>query len=188
MECVLPVLLFLFLAAWVIKDPKPRMLWSSTHPSGELHPPKYSGDAGYDLSISEPATLLPHTLIRVPCGIRVALPDGVSSLVIPRSSSVKEEILVFSTLIDSGYRGPLFVFCYNLSNSAIHLETGMRIAQLLPIRNIPMNTRQVDEGLALHVLGFDHPILIRVQDLRASSVLLGVSAPPGVVVRRFDAE
>jgi dUTP pyrophosphatase len=133
------------------KKPK-RVLWTATKDPGSwnlgyLHAPKYEGDAGYDLAISDPTTLEPNKLTRVPCGIRIALPDGVSTLVVPRSSSVTQGILVFSTLIDSGYRGPLFVFCYNLSSEYIHLNAGMRIAQLLPVPNIPMPIQEVEEEL-----------------------------------------
>lgn len=145
--CLLLVITYLaILSAPTRKDrPKKSLLWAGTQAGGQLHPPKYAGDAGYDLSITEPAVLPPGELVRVPCGIRVALPDGVSALVIPRSSTAASCILVFNTLIDSGYRGPLFVFCYNLTKAPIQLAAGDRIAQLLPILNTDLVPQVVSE-------------------------------------------
>jgi dUTP pyrophosphatase len=117
---------------------KKDVTWYKTDPTreGGLLPPSYEHDAGFDLIVSEALVLGPKEPGNVACGCRIALPEGVSAVVIPRSSTARRNLLVYSTLIDSGYRGDLFVFVFNLSNTTIIIQPGDRIAQLLPILTI----------------------------------------------------
>jgi dUTPase len=74
----------------------------------------------------------------VACGIKIALPEGVIAIPITRSSAVKRGIMVFTTLIDTGYRGPIFVFATTTGSEEIDLQIGDSIAQLLPLGNMSM--------------------------------------------------
>jgi dUTP pyrophosphatase len=131
------------LSKLVKKPTRPPLMWAETHERGRVHQPKYVGDAGFDLEVAEGVVIPPKTAASVPAGVRIALPDGVSALVLPRSSTARGGLLVFSTLIDSGYRGPMYVLCYNLSEQEIQVERGMRIAQLMPVRHVPLSVCQV---------------------------------------------
>lgn len=70
----------------------------------------------------------------IPTGIKIALPEGYLALVLPRSGlAAKEGISVLNTpgLIDSDYRGEIFVNLINFSKKPFLGKRGMRIAQLL---------------------------------------------------------
>lgn len=124
----------------IVTNGNKQIVWTKNHPDpespGGMLPPSYMHDAGFDLVVSEALSLRPKEPGNVACGFRMALPEGVSAVVIPRSSTARRNILVYSTLIDSGYRGDLFVFVFNLSDERIEIEPGDRIAQLLPILTV----------------------------------------------------
>jgi dUTP pyrophosphatase len=98
--------------------------------------PKYAtdGDAGMDLTASEPAVIFPHSRGIVSTGIAVAIPKGYVGLIHPRSGlAAKSGITVLNTpgTIDSGYRGELKVILLNTSDLKFRIEVGDRIAQLV---------------------------------------------------------
>ncbi|MCI9128791.1 MAG: dUTP diphosphatase [Eggerthellaceae bacterium] len=101
--------------------------------------PAYSreGDAGMDLKAAADACIEPGQRAVVPCGIKVAIPDGFAGLVIPRSGlAAKHGITVLNApgLIDSNYRGEICAILMNTdANSAFSIRKGDRIAQLLVI-------------------------------------------------------
>ena len=73
----------------------------------------------------------------VPCGFKIALPDGWAGLILPRSGiSLKRGITVVNTpgLIDSGYRGEIKVPLISFSKERQEFSRGDRIAQFLAIR------------------------------------------------------
>lgn len=106
---------------------------------GAVVPAKaHDGDAGYDLSSAESATLAPGERDLVGTGVAVAIPDGYAGLVLPRSGlAVRNGISLVNApgLIDSGYRGEIRVPLINHDrHEAFEVEPGMRIAQLLLVR------------------------------------------------------
>ena len=108
---------------------------------GELRPAAYPGDAGFDMVVSEDAEITPHRITKVKCGICVAVPEGYAAMPIARSSAVLRGILVMPTLIDSGYRGPLFIFAIlldHIGSGIVVVKKGERIAQLLLMPNMAM--------------------------------------------------
>lgn len=104
--------------------------------TGEFQPQRnYDGDAGFDLVVSERTHIPYGGFADVPCGISVELPPGVWALITGRSSTLrKRRLLVTTSVIDNGYRGPLFCGCQNLGEGSAWVEVGERIAQLVPIR------------------------------------------------------
>lgn len=95
----------------------------------------YTGDAGFDLVVSED-TFVPMGEFRdVPLGISVELPEGVWAMLTGRSSTLRRRgLLVTMGIIDNGYRGPLYAGCQNVSQAAQRVLRGERIAQLIPYR------------------------------------------------------
>ncbi|MCL1593957.1 MAG: dUTP diphosphatase [Actinomycetia bacterium] len=108
----------------------------------------HPGDAGADLTASEPVTLEPGERALVPTGLAIAIPTGFAGFVLPRSGlAVKSGITVINApgLIDSGYRGELRVGLVNLGNSAFTISSGDRIAQLVIMAVLAPEFIEVDD-------------------------------------------
>lgn len=105
-------------------------------PSDNISVPKYEGDAGFDLASSEDVHIGPHQLVNVPIGINIELPLGVVALVVGRSSMTFQGMQCMGTIIDTGYRGPLFVAVYNLLHLEAKIPKGTRVAQLVLLENL----------------------------------------------------
>lgn len=92
----------------------------------------YPADAGWDLFTSSQKTIPPQTRVDVPTGIEAALPRAFWGHILPRSSTLRKHGLqVVTAVIDSGYRGELFVQVYNPTNKDVVVEIGTRLAQLI---------------------------------------------------------
>lgn len=95
-------------------------------------PQVYSGDAGYDLKVSQHVTIEPHEFVDVPTGLQIALPEGYWGMITGRSSTIRKYGLHVPTgVIDNGWRGDLFVGAYNLGPDTVRLYAGDRIGQLI---------------------------------------------------------
>jgi dUTP pyrophosphatase len=95
--------------------------------------------AGLDLlaAIDAPVILQPLGRALVPTGIKIALPAGFEAQVRPRSGlALKQGVTVLNApgTIDADYRGEVGVILINLSDAAVTLQRGDRIAQLLLAR------------------------------------------------------
>jgi dUTP pyrophosphatase len=100
--------------------------------------PSYSTphSAGMDLraNISNSILLNPFERKLIPTGLYIELPVGFEAQVRPRSGlALKKGISVLNTpgTIDADYRGEVGVILVNLSNTAVTIEDGDRIAQLI---------------------------------------------------------
>ena len=100
--------------------------------------PEYAtpGSAGMDLkaNIDEPLVLKPFERQIVPTGLFIALPDGYSADIQPRSGlAAKYGVTVANSpgLCDPDYRGEIKVILINLSNENFVVNPGERIAQLV---------------------------------------------------------
>lgn len=110
--------------------------------------PARPGDAGVDLTATESAKLEPGERRLVSTGVAVAIPAGYAGFVQPRSGmAVKKGLGVLNSpgLIDSGYRGELKVIVINLSQDAVALERGDRIAQLVIVPVPAVSYEEVDQ-------------------------------------------
>lgn len=105
--------------------------WSEVG-SGARRPNKaHYNDAGWDLYVSEDKTVPVGSRAAIATNIAIAVPDGYAGLLLGRSSSNGLGLFVLPSLIDPGYRGPVFVSCINLSNVEIRVRWRDRIAQLV---------------------------------------------------------
>lgn len=103
---------------------------------GSIEAPSYPGDAGFNLIISKGCQMRSFIPVQLPCNIAIAIPDGYFGIPIARSSAAKKGILVFSTIIDSGYRGPLFIFAVLMTvDNPLSIAAGTSIAQLVLYKN-----------------------------------------------------
>lgn len=107
-------------------------------------------DLGYDLFALETAVLEPRKTIRVRTGIAVearhsetGAPLGL--LVRDRSSMAARGVTTTGGVIDAGYRGEILVLMTNLGESAIEINAGEKIAQMIPVPVLTGTVQQVDE-------------------------------------------
>ena len=102
--------------------------------------------AGYDLSVclTEPLDLPAGQRVLVPTGIALALPKNTVGLVFGRSGlGTKHGISPSNAVgvIDSDYRGEVFVPLSNHSQTDYRIELGERIAQLVIV---PIETPEIE--------------------------------------------
>lgn len=115
--------------------------------------------AGLDLKafLDQPITLHPLERKIIGTGLKIALPEGFEAQVRPRSGlAAKHGITVLNApgTIDADYRGEIGVILVNLSNEAVEIAPGERIAQLVVAqytqvdwqRVISLNTTDRGEG------------------------------------------
>lgn len=96
--------------------------------------------AGMDLraNIDEPITLGPLERALIPTGLFIALPSGFEAQVRPRSGlAAKQGVTVLNSpgTVDADYRGEIKVILVNLSNEAVSIQDGDRVAQLVIARH-----------------------------------------------------
>ena len=71
-----------------------------------------------------------HTAV-IPLGFGLELPDGFMGLIYTRSGMARRGLTCEMPPIDAGYRGEIHVVITNHSGSAVKLERGDRIGQLV---------------------------------------------------------
>ncbi len=107
-----------------------------------------AGASGYDVASAEAAfTLQPMERRLVRTGLALAIPPGFEAQVRPRSGlALKHGLTLPNTpaTIDSDYRGELMVAMINLGTSAVTVERGTRIAQLVFQRVAVVELETVD--------------------------------------------
>jgi dUTP pyrophosphatase len=95
-------------------------------------------DLGYDLFALEGAVLAPRATVKVRTGISVEARQPQSGeplglLVRDRSSMASRGIATTAGVIDAGYRGEILILMTNLTDAAVELKAGEKIAQMIPI-------------------------------------------------------
>lgn len=93
---------------------------------------EYDNDSGFDLYATEAISMGPHSRRLMPCGIKVAVPDGYELQVRSRSGkALKEGLIVLNNpgTIDAGYRGEVGAILYNASPSTKKVTIGEKVAQ-----------------------------------------------------------
>lgn len=92
----------------------------------------YEDDAGWDLVTSRDTTVGPTATVDVPCGIAVQLPSWAYGRITGRSSTMRRRgLLVGEGIIDTGFRGELFVQVTNLGGVEKVIKAGDRVGQFI---------------------------------------------------------
>ncbi len=107
------------------------------HPKAVAPRRMTGGAAGHDLAAclgDEVREIRPLGRMRVPTGLRIAIPRGFEGQVRPRSGwadSAGITVLNAPGTIDADYRGELIVLLVNLGAEPVSIRHGDRIAQLV---------------------------------------------------------
>jgi dUTP pyrophosphatase len=110
-----------------------RIINKSTNP---LPGYETTGASGMDVRahLLQPMVLEAGKRCLVPTGLYVEMPEGIECQVRPRSGlALKKGLTVLNTpgTIDADYRGEIGVILINLSDEAVTIEPGERVAQLV---------------------------------------------------------
>lgn len=92
--------------------------------------------SGYDLhaAVTEPVTLPPMGRALIPCGFRIAIPDGWEIQVRPRSGLAwRHGVTLINSpgTIDADYRGEVMVPLVNFGGEPFVVRRGERVAQMV---------------------------------------------------------
>jgi len=110
-----------------------------------------STDACMDLKVKVDegkSIIAPYTSKRFSTGIKVQIPEDYVMLIFPRSSiGFKLHCMLSNTtgIIDAGYRDEILLSLYNFGDSAVEIEDGQRIAQMMIIPRPKLNLVQVKD-------------------------------------------
>lgn len=100
---------------------------------------QYQDDAGLDLVVSSGVRVPPGQSVDVRTSVAMQLPPWAWGLIIGRSSTRRSKgLLVHPGVIDSGWRGELFINVENQTPDYVEIGRGERIAQIILIRNETM--------------------------------------------------
>lgn len=101
------------------------------HPDAKLPTRAHHDDAGLDIYCYEETIIPTHTTIKVPTGIAYEVPDGYCVFAWDKGSVGSKGIKTLGGVLDSGYRGELFIPMHNLNSEPYIFEAGNKIAQMV---------------------------------------------------------
>ena len=92
--------------------------------------------AGIDLYTNTKNDIIikPKQTQKISTGLKVQIPKGHFGAIYPRSSTgVKKHLMLANTIgvIDSDYRGEIFIFFYNYGDKDVVIKNNERLAQLV---------------------------------------------------------
>jgi dUTP pyrophosphatase len=110
-------------------------------------------DLGYDLYSDEPVVLFSNTTKKISTGIIIEFPKGFGGIIKDRSSLASCMLTTSGGVIDSGYRGEIFVLLTNNSFGTLYITKGQKIAQLILIPIVHSDIEETTEPLSETVRG-----------------------------------
>ena len=106
----------------------------------------HPNDAGFDLYASESVEIAPGLSVTVGTGIALELPSGTEGQIRPRSGLARNHcvtVLNSPGTIDEDYRGEIKIVLINHGATPFRVEPGLRIAQLVVQRRLPVEVTEV---------------------------------------------
>jgi len=110
--------------------------------------PKYAhhDDAGFDLFAIENILIKKRERLLMPTGIAMEIPEGYVGLIWDKGGvSVKYGIKTIAGVVDSTYRGEVFIGVMNLSGGDYLFEKGHKIAQMIIQKKEAVEFEEVSE-------------------------------------------
>jgi len=109
-----------------------KLLVQKLDPSAKLPSYAYEGDAGMDLFSLEEIDIPVGEKVAIRTGLKFAIPRGYAGFVWDKSGlAVKYHLKTMAGVLDSNYRGELFVILTNLGKEMYKVEKGSKVAQLV---------------------------------------------------------
>ena len=106
----------------------------------------YGDDAGYGLYSAETVTILPQSCESVNCKFNMAIPRGYYAQICSRSSLLKHHLITAEAgVIDSVFRGELFVFLFNHGKELFTVKPEDKIAQMIFMKKETVEFVKVDD-------------------------------------------
>jgi dUTP pyrophosphatase len=101
-------------------------------PNAKLPNKATSGSAGYDVYTTQNHIIKPLECIKIPTDIALTCPPGTYARIADRSSiAYPHSLFVLAGVIDSDYRGNIYVVLYNGSAGTIVLPRHAKFAQII---------------------------------------------------------
>lgn len=103
----------------------------------DIPAPKYAlpGDGGLDCYSTIDYTLKPNEFTKIPLGIKLELPKGYIALVLPKSGlGSKLGLDSMPGLIDTEYRGQVYMIANNISDKEIVIKRGQKVCQMMILK------------------------------------------------------
>lgn len=88
-------------------------------------------DSGADVYAIKDAVIYPHSVLAIPLGIGLELPDGYDAVIHCKSGLSSKGIWASNSPIDAGYRGEIHAILYNTTNNYFKVTAGMKVGQLV---------------------------------------------------------
>lgn len=118
------------------------------HPDAKMPTRGTSGAAAFDLYASKTVGLPPSLAVKVPTGLAFEIPEGYCGMIYTRSSSPIRGLQVHTTVIDSDYRGEVFITVNvmpGVYDAPTVIQAGERVAQLRIEKVEPVQFEWSDE-------------------------------------------
>ena len=91
----------------------------------------HANDCGADVYSTVEAVIAPNTVLKIPLGFGLEVPDGYAGFIFPRSSMTAKGITAELPPIDSGYRGEVHAILTNNGRDHYQVHKGDRVGQLV---------------------------------------------------------
>lgn len=93
----------------------------------------HEGDAGMDLfCASEIVTVYPGARVKIPTGVRVAIPAGYYGDIRSKSGlAIKYGLTCLTGTVDASYRGEIHIILINLGSERVTFKRGDKVAQMV---------------------------------------------------------
>ena len=88
-------------------------------------------DSGADCFSAEHVIIPAHSVVKVPTGIGIELPDGYDAVVHCKSGLSSKGIWAANAPVDAGYTGEIHAILYNTTDEDYTIYTGDKIGQLV---------------------------------------------------------
>lgn len=105
---------------------------------------KHDTDAGFDLCIVDSAVIYPARTEKLSTGLAFAVPKGYFGDIRARSSTTLRGLSI-AGVVDSEYRGVVYLLVTNNGLDVVEIKPGERIAQLVCLPVAQLEAVPVDE-------------------------------------------
>uniref|UniRef100_A0A8B9PL11 dUTPase-like domain-containing protein n=1 Tax=Apteryx owenii TaxID=8824 RepID=A0A8B9PL11_APTOW len=122
-----------------------QLTWTRLPQGFPRSPTRTAGSAGVDVTTAASATIVDQKVHKVPLAVRGPLGDGLSALLVGRSSATSQELFVLVGVVDADFTGQIQAMIWTPS-PPVFIPMGSRIAQLIPFRSLVPHAESNERG------------------------------------------